>query len=91
MSIQFDTPTRAPRLADPRPPQPPIPPVRLAQPKQHRVVAWRHDGGMVDTTHATKELAERHVTLLHWAIYWKAIIMCGRETVARHLIEEHVS
>jgi hypothetical protein len=76
-----------PKLADPRPPTPPVAPVLLAQPRAHRVVAWRHDGGMRDTTHGTLESAREALRALHWAIYWKACILCGRETIERHAIQ----
>jgi hypothetical protein len=77
-----------PQLADTIPPVEPPPPVLLAQPKAHRVVAWRHDGGIDNTSLATLELAREYAARCHWAIYYKTMIMCGREMVARALIEE---
>jgi hypothetical protein len=77
-----------PVLADTIPPVEPPPPVALAQPKAHRVVAWRHDGGLRTTDHATLEAAREAADALSFVIYWKFMIMCGREMVARALIEE---
>jgi hypothetical protein len=78
----------AAKLADTIPPIEPPPSVLLAQPRAHRVVAWRHDGGIDNTQLATLELAREFAARCHWAIYWKTMIMCGREMVARALIEE---
>lgn len=79
------------QLDDTVPPTEPPPSVMLAQPKQHRVVAWRHDGGMRDVTCETLEKAREHMAGLHWAVYWKAMIMCGREMVERRQIGEETA
>lgn len=76
------------KLADPIPPTPlPPAPLPVKRPRQHRLIAWRHDGGLRDTAFETLELAQEAAKELHWAIYWKYAIQCGRDMVARALIE----
>lgn len=76
------------RLADPIPPSPiPPAPLPVKRPRAHRLIAWRHDGGLRDTAFETLELAQEAAEGLHWAIYWKYAIQCGRDMVARALIE----
>jgi hypothetical protein len=78
-----------PRLADTIPPTEPPAPVLLAQPKAHRLIAWRNGpGGLRETKHETLELAREAAAALHYAAFYKFAIMCGREMVARALIEE---
>ena len=79
----------APALADTIPPvaTPPAP-LPVKRPVECRVVAWRHDGGLDDTRHPTIEHAREHVKALHWAIYWKYALQCGRDMIARELISQ---
>lgn len=82
-------PFDAPSLADVPPRvEPPSLPVVDPSPKSHRLVAWRHDGGLQNFTYNTLEVAREHARALSWVIYWKWAIMCGRDMLERELIEQ---
>ena len=86
--IAMDDIPFAPLLSDTIPPvEPPPAPAPYKRPAQCRVVAWRHDGGLDNTTFGTIESATAFAKALHWAIYWKYAIQCQRDMVARALIE----
>jgi hypothetical protein len=74
----------APMLGDTIPPthNPPAP-LPVARPKAHTVVAWRNEGGLDHASFATLETASEFAGKLHFAIYYKWTIQCGREFVAR--------
>jgi hypothetical protein len=77
----------APILSDARPPiEPPPAPLPVKRPVECKVVAWRHDGGLDSTRHETVELATAFATGLHWAVYWKYALQCGRDMIDRRLI-----
>ena len=85
--IAWDEIPFAPILANTIPPiEPPAAPLPTKRPAECRVVAWRHDGGMDNTKHETIEGATAHALALHWAIYWKSAIQCGRDMIDRRLI-----
>jgi len=42
----------------------------------------------LDAAHDTLEAAQVAARELHWAIYWKYAIQCGRDMVERNLINE---
>ena len=76
------------KLSDTVPPvEPPAAPLPTKRPAECRVVAWRHDGGMDNTKLPTIESARAFSLQLHWAIYWKSAIQCGRDMLERRLIE----
>ena len=76
-------------LSDTIPPsEPPAAPLPVKRPAECRVIAWRHDGGLDDTKHPTVERATAHAHGLHWAVYWKYALQCGRDMIARELIAE---
>lgn len=79
------------RLCDTVPPVKPPAAVATTWAKQHRLVAWRHDGGMLNQSHDSKEKALEAAQGLHYAIYWKWAIQCGRDMVDRGLVEEPIS
>ena len=88
LQIAMDDIPFAPLLADTVPPvEPPPAPLPVKRPRSCRVVAWRHDGGLDNTSHATIESATAFARALHWAIYWKYALQCDRDMVARALIE----
>ena len=88
LQIAMDDIPFAPVLADTVPPvEPPPAPLPVKRPRSCRVVAWRHDGGLDNTSHATIESATAFARALHWAIYWKYALQCDRDMVARALIE----
>jgi len=77
------------QLCDTIPPTaPPKPPAPYKRPLQHRLIGWRNDGGLLDAAHDTLENAQAAARELHWAIYWKYAIQCGRDMVERNLINE---
>ena len=79
---------QAPQRPDTTPPtEPPAVPEVDSTPRRHNVVAWRHSGPLALTYWPTKESALAHARGLSWAIYWKAIIMCGRDMVERMTID----
>jgi hypothetical protein len=85
--IAWDEIPFAPVLGDTVPPvEPPAAPLPTKRPVECRVVAWRHDGGMDNTKHETIEGATAYALGLHWAIYWKSAIQCGRDMLERRLI-----
>ena len=87
-NIAMDDIPFAPLLADTVPPvEPPPAPLPVKRPQTCRVVAWRHDGGLDNTTHSTIESATAFAKALHWAIYWKYAIQCRRDMIDRALIE----
>jgi hypothetical protein len=86
--IAMDDIPFAPLLADTVPPvQSPPAPLPVKRPRSCRVVAWRHDGGLDNTTFGTIESATAFAKALHWAIYWKYALQCDRDMVDRQLIE----
>ena len=88
LQIAMDDIPFAPLLADTIPPsRPPAAPLPVKRPQSCRVVAWRNDGGLDNTVHATIESATEFAKALHWAIYWKYAIQCQRDMVARALID----
>jgi hypothetical protein len=85
--IAMDEIPFAPMLGDTIPPsEPPPAPLPAKRPAECRVIAWRHDGGLDDTKHLTVERATAHAHGLHWAVYWKYALQCGRDMIARELI-----
>ena len=87
LNIAMDDIPFAPLLADTVPPvEPPPAPLPVKRPQECRVVAWRHDGGLDNTTFGTIESATAFAKALHWAIYWKYALQCGRDMVARQII-----
>lgn len=86
--ITMDEIPFAPVLADTVPPvEPPPAPMPIKRPAEVRVVAWRHDGGLDNFKHSTIESATLFARSLHWAIYWKYALQCGRDMLDRQLIE----
>jgi hypothetical protein len=74
-------------LSDTIPPVEPPPVARTCDPIAHDVVAWRYDGTVRKTNYATLEAAREVFDALHYAVVYKAMIMRGREMIARRLIE----
>jgi hypothetical protein len=75
-------------LCDTVPPvEPPSAPAPYKRPAACRLIAWRHDGPLSDTAHATIEDARAAALALHWAVYWKFAIACGRDMIERQLID----
>jgi len=76
---------QSPKLGDPNKEPPKLPPT--ANPKKHRVVAWRHDAkGLDNTTHDTKEIALQFARSLPWAVYYKYSVMDGRDSIEQRAI-----
>ena len=76
----------APELKLPDPPElpPDLPPTTT--PRVHHVVAWRHDGRLDKTAHASKAAAFAFARALSWALIWKWAVMDGRDMIARELV-----
>ena len=76
------------QLCDTVPPvRPPAPPLPVKRPVSCRLIAWRHDNGLTDTAYETVEHAREAAQQLHWIVYWKYALQCGRDMIERRLIE----
>jgi hypothetical protein len=77
-------------LCDTVPPvAPPPAPAPYKRPVAHALCAWRNDGGALQTwRHETLESAQAAAGELHFAVYWKYAIQCGRDLVEVHNIDE---
>lgn len=79
---------RVAELKDGGPQLPPSVLPKLALPRVHHVVAWRHDGEVRKTAHETKEIAFAFARALHYAIVYKWAVMDGREMLAIENVSE---
>lgn len=85
----LDIPFAPVDLCDTIPPvKPPAAPAPYKRPKAHSLVAWRDDGGGLQTWHHdTLEAAQSAAKSLSWVVYWKYAIQCGRDLVERGTID----
>lgn len=84
--IPFSTATL--QLCDTVPPvKPPAPPLPVKRPNACRLIGWRHEGPLSDTTYETIEAAREAAQALHWAVYWKYALQCGRDMIERRMID----
>jgi hypothetical protein len=80
----------APVLADTIPPTEPPAPVTTAKPRQHRLMAWHHDGRASNWQYETREVAIAAMDALSGLIYWKGAVIDGRAVIARRDIPAEV-